>query len=67
MRMYLFDTMLACGMYISTKILDHRYNLGVKGQGHIYLKINLQLETRTSFTVFGGGCSYLAQINITLE
>ena len=36
-RVFIFDTMIACDMSITTNVSDHRYNLELKGQGHIYL------------------------------
>ena len=38
-------------MYITTKVPDHQYDLGIKGQGQIYLKSILQLVTLTPLPI----------------
>ena len=60
MRVFIFGTMIAYGVYITTKVSDHRYDLEVKVQGHIYLKSVLQLVMQI-LSFFDEGCSYLPQ------
>ena len=38
--------MIAYFVYIATKVLEYEYDLGVKGQGQIFLKSFLVLETQ---------------------
>ena len=50
--MFIFGTSIAFGVYITMKVADPGYNLGVKGQGHIYIKSVLQVNVNLSY-IFG--------------
>ena len=45
---------------VTTEMLDRQYELGIKGQGQMYLKFFLWLVTQISH-FFHQGCSYFAQ------
>ena len=35
---FIFITMITCGVKIRRKVSEHRYDIGVKSQGHLYFK-----------------------------
>ena len=37
-RVFIFITMITCGMKIRRTVSEHLYDIGVKSQGHIYFK-----------------------------
>ena len=45
-RVFIFCTMVACGVWITGKISDYQHDIGVKGQGQIYFKF---ANTNSSF------------------
>ena len=47
MRLFIFITIIAYGLLITTKDTDHRHDLGVDDQGQIYLDSVLGLLTGT--------------------
>ena len=50
----MFSTMIAYGVQMTMKVSDHLCDLGVKGQGQIYLEFDIRLETQnSSFTLEG--------------
>ena len=51
-HVFIFITMLANGVYITTKFSDQCYDLGVKSQYLINLKSILPLVTRTTLKLF---------------
>ena len=53
--------MIAFGVEMTTRVSGQQYDLGVKGQGQIYVKLVLWLETQTPLLTFDEECSYLAQ------
>ena len=48
--------MIAYGVQMITNVWDRQYDLGVKGQSKIYIKLSCQL-----ILYFDGGYSYLTQ------
>ena len=48
-------------MQITTKVSDHQDDIGVKGQGCIYLNSILRFVTQTPISCFVRGHSNLAQ------
>ena len=48
--------MIAYFVYIATKVLEHEYDLWVKGQGQIFLKSFLVLETQIPRVFMYGVC-----------
>ena len=44
--------MVIYGMYITTKVSDHRYDIGVKCQGHIYLKPSTVCNANSNMYIF---------------
>ena len=55
----MFSTSIAVGVWITMKVSDHLYEIGVKGQGEIYLKSVLWLLMRTSISFVDGWYLYL--------
>ena len=46
----MFNTIIVYVVYITTKVTDYRYDLGVKGQFQIYLKLSfMACNANTSF------------------
>ena len=54
--MSVFSTMIVYGVKVKTEVSNHQYDIGVKGQGQIYLSV-LWLVMRTPLTIFDGVCS----------
>ena len=53
--------MIAYGVYMSNKGLDHRCDIEYKDQDQAYSNYVLLLETRTPLSIFNEGCSYLSK------
>ena len=58
---FLFGIIIDYGVYMTTVVSDHQYDLGVKCQGQIYLKSFLLFLMQSWLKPFNAGCSYLAQ------
>ena len=54
MGVIIFGTMIANSVWMTTEMLDRQYELGIKGQGQIYLKFVLWLVTRISLFFTNG-------------
>ena len=48
--MFIFDTTIDNCVLITKKVSDFRFDLGIKGQGQIYLKYVMPLKTGTHLT-----------------
>ena len=74
--MFILDIMIVYGVWITNKVSDRQYHLGVegqgqmclvtndlgiKGQGQICLKSVLTLVTSNTLISLGKGCSHLLQ------
>ena len=46
---FIFGTIVACGVYITTKVYGHLYDFGDKGQGQMYLNLPSALKTNSTF------------------
>ena len=72
---FILVTIIVYGVRITKKVSDHQYDLGVKGQGQMYLITNdlgakgqgqiclksvLPLVTSTTLIFLDRGCSHLA-------
>ena len=60
-RVSIFITMITCGVKIRRKVSEHRYDIGVKSQGHLYFKpVYGSLMQNLAFLKKNQWCSYLA-------
>ena len=57
LMVFIFGTMIAYSMLITTKVLELGYDLEVKGEGQIYLKYAIRLVKRTPISCLGAGRS----------
>ena len=49
LMVFIFGTIVACGVYITTKVYGHLYDFGDKGQGQMYLNLPSALKTNSTF------------------
>ena len=58
-RVFIFITMITCGVKIKSKVSEHGYDIGVKSQGHLYFKPGYGFLMQ-NLAFFYQWCSYLA-------
>ena len=56
-----FSKIIASGVQITTKVTDHCFDHGIKGQGKLYLESVLKLITQAPLVFFDMGASYFVQ------
>ena len=56
-RTFILSTMIAYEVQMTTEISDHRYDLGVEGQGQKYIN-SVKGSEYEVFLFFDGVCSY---------
>ena len=52
--MFIFRSMIAFSLWMTSKEAEHQYDLGFNGQCQIYLKYVVWFVTRTPFSMFDG-------------
>ena len=57
LMVFIFGTMIAYSMLITTKVLELGYDLEVKDEGQIYLTYFIRLLKRTPISCLGAGRS----------
>ena len=50
--MFIFGTIIAYNVKIITMVSDHQHDIGVKGQGQIYLILSSEFHLYTSFVLY---------------